>query len=387
MKEHDYYLAKIKNGNEGVKGLHATFASRRSVTPDTHISRVLVEDDDDLTKAYGAEIPQVESEEPLYYVDRYKYQDNYVLHLGISPKSAFTKLDTKDLITESAQSSIPSTLKPDLLNKIVHHDIEKELIKKAIPYLLSDDCSSKCVLIDIFDRHISESGSPIKKNTISDPQNSTQLISAIKTHSVVLYWDQNKTVSVIDPSNHNFSCHLKKLSNDLESDFGIKLDCTFKGQIYTPKSNAGIGPEQAHSRDCVDIAIKIAFCIQYLNTIGEFDINTIKKLITNNDKLNSDIFYTKIADGADPRIKQSSDIQQVIEFNKKIEECNKEYLKTQAECKTQIKKLETKHSEVLKDFAKDLFQSLDSSEAMPSLDTNSIPQLIFEEAKELIGDT
>jgi hypothetical protein len=123
-----------------------------------------------------------------------------------------------------------------------------KLIESADYYIKSGDKSeypNNVVLVDIFDR---------SKGFINEGHN--------QTHTVALWKKRDGEVVLIDPSNVGFSDHLRKsLSGLLEIE--ISLSSVANGIIYgsggrdTGYSNyIDILPKP---RDCVDIAVKVAF--------------------------------------------------------------------------------------------------------------------------------
>jgi hypothetical protein len=75
------------------------------------------------------------------------------------------------------------------------------------------------------------------------------------------------TISVIDPSNFKFSDHLKSLTSQevpklhrISHDKLERIDALYKEiKIYTPKNSEILRTGASQSRDCADIAVKLAF--------------------------------------------------------------------------------------------------------------------------------
>lgn len=165
---------------------------------------------------------------------------------------------------------------------VIHEEVEKEVFKEAVGYLCSHkDC--RTVLVDILERDFVDDVSRAPKSS---------------THTVVLYKNPGEAsstatrITVIDPSNFDFSLHLSNrdmkdvlagLSWDLPSEdmgtvsAGKKVEIITipsKKKIYHAKGDKGAGLEQF--RDCVDIAVKIAF---YLNYPEIFEDQPVKAII------------------------------------------------------------------------------------------------------------
>jgi hypothetical protein len=135
-----------------------------------------------------------------------------------------------------------------------------------------------------------------------------------ETHTVVLFKNSEKQFIIIDPSNSSFSKHLstntKLISDELEI-----LTLQKELRIYEQDKQVGTGPSASQYRDCIDIAVKIAFG---LNKIQELDINKIEQTITvqevtNQKEINENIVLAK---EVITRIRQASDSDIREKFNK-----------------------------------------------------------------------
>lgn len=184
------------------------------------------------------------------------------------------------------------------------HPMEVLLIDSAL------EMQSDTVLVDIFERRADGS-----INVVSGD---------VKTHTVVLH-RQGSLVLLIDPTNSEYSQHLALGVNKLLTDAGMALLAPDKKlEIYTPKQEAtGKGAEK--TRDCVDIATKIALQLQMPDTpklVARVDsepitIETWKAwaplVAISNRNITKDLTeeYAAPFDGSKPfiplRIKQSSD--------------------------------------------------------------------------------
>jgi hypothetical protein len=264
-------------------GLH-----KRSVTPTT-LEKVIFDD----------------SEENLFYKEIYKYKNNTTVHfairdLNIKDFNFSEEKDFKDFRGNKEKLSMSGKTEKFKIevNKIQLNSFEKNLLKDAVNDLLSDD-SKKTVLLDIFARTNGE----IKLDNEGN----------IETHTVVLYKnppiniDEKYEIVVIDPSNFRFSSHLANPVNfnfiKNEKFAGINVSYDNK-QIYTPGKLTGSNPNQY--RDCIDIAIKIAFGI---NTKPNIDLANLAKLdaiqeITNQQEINLNLPFNS---NVIARIKQATD--------------------------------------------------------------------------------
>ena len=221
-----------------------------SITPKTFISRTLLSINGNLGR----------------YVEKYKYEDNEVLRFGILA-SAVTKekLDNEEIPCtaekkkqgSTANQSGSSVSKTD--QAVKHFSLEIESLKDAINHLLTTD--SKTVLVDILERETKGD-----REVILNAKKAESL--TVQTHTVLLYknpaQDGTHEIVVIDPSNITFSSHLSsdslhKQLSAINEKFGKISSPSGKLQIYAPDSKVGTGPRVDHYRDCVDIAVKLAF--------------------------------------------------------------------------------------------------------------------------------
>lgn len=228
----------------------------------------------------------------VIFIKKYQYDNSNtseVLRFGINKKSQKVEVLFKEFEKETDKSVSISSQINDLdlftnINKIKITEYEHYITEMALSYLETLE-SGKCVLIDVFDR---------KNNDI---------------HTSVLI-KQGQNTLLLDPSNPSFSIFLKQIKKDL-------FVYTDKNKtIYTPIKDTVTGPESIQSRDCIDVAVKLAFAIN--NSNKEFSllgdkIDTTK--IGLNHSIESTTNCTKIS-GLFPkeveknvfRVKQSSNI-------------------------------------------------------------------------------
>lgn len=155
----------------------------------------------------------------------------------------------KSVKTAQSSKSKSTKVQKAIAEKVQPEEVEIDALQQAINHLLSGD--SVAVLVDILAREAGVIKAPIE--------------GAYEVHTVVLYCnpadEDTHIVTVIDPSNFLFSLHL---SNDVVTTRithgtleKIVVIPWAKGQIY--KSNKETGPAPDQFRDCVDIAVKLAF--------------------------------------------------------------------------------------------------------------------------------
>ncbi|MCC2646545.1 MAG: hypothetical protein K0R02_610 [Rickettsiaceae bacterium] len=263
-------------------------------------------------------------EVPLCFKFFYEYindkgEVNEVLRFGLNPKAIKADFDKKEILSEPvyimAYSDKPVSVSSsrygrEEASKIKLHSLEKELLKEAIAYLSKSE--SNTVVVDIFAR----ANGVIKAQASGD----------VEVHSVVLYKaltneEGRVQIVVIDPSNFLFSSHLSNINDEL--DISAEIITLHKAlQIY--KAEGKVGPEFDEYRDCIDIAVKLAFGLN--NTKPDIDVNILKndkgnpqniiktldiiKMISNQDSI--DIAFPKIKHPV--RIKQTSDLNETAKF-------------------------------------------------------------------------
>lgn len=127
-------------------------------------------------------------------------------------------------------------------------------------------------------------------------------------HTVVLYKklleNGKHDIIVIDPSNFKFSKDLSKLGETLQHDALNKIDIPDnKTQIYKKPQDKEPGPNYDQYRDCIDIAVKLAFGFN-VKEIGQGTVKNygVVKEISNQKDIDKDIIEDKLP----VRIKQAS---------------------------------------------------------------------------------
>jgi hypothetical protein len=270
----EYYIGKFRGRTTESQLLkHALeLKEKRSITPDTHKSRTLVQNVEELYKfnviknleivekqvSSGIEenfILQKEEPDNQFYVDEYQYKDNSVIRFGInkycnglkeelnihnSKQIGFSgkKLETLSNISQETKYKEFSSL-------IQLTTLEQEVLAYAITYL--KDNSIKTALVDLFPRGTK----PSDKGMINVPKDD----EPVDTHTVVLY-NTGEKILIVDPNNPQFSAHLANLNQ-------LILEATYtpndKYKIYSRPEGSKTGFASDKFRDCIDIAVKLAF--------------------------------------------------------------------------------------------------------------------------------
>ena len=124
-------------------------------------------------------------------------------------------------------------------------------------------------------------------------------------------------ILVLDPNNPMFSSHLSKYQDTL---YTIETLCNTdpKLKIYSRPEKTITGYDKTKYRDCIDIAVKIAFVLNnsgssYKN-LEDIMNSQVIKLITNNSNIDELIFTNRDL----IRPKQSSNFEKVIDCNQKM---------------------------------------------------------------------
>ena len=257
---------------------------------------------------------------PLFYQDIYssnsstsvnRYGINVTEELLIVAKEYNKDLEKCNVESPKAENKIDKSKSPESKKKsqqsdkhtvpdITLHPIEVYLVQTAIRHLLTKD---NTVLVDIFARDKSGLIKVIKKS--NDPE----------IHTIVLYRNNDKEFVVIDPSNSDFSKHLggsfvKQLINVAFKEPVDIVVPTRNLKIYQPPEGANekklIGPDPYQYRDCIDIAVKIAFGLNGSKkkiNIKNIDSLDIVKEITNQRGMDK---YLPDLENNPLRIKQAS---------------------------------------------------------------------------------
>lgn len=175
--------------------------------------------------------------------------------------------------------------------------------------------TAKTALIDIFEKD--EKGQISFNSQTNLPE----------THTIVLYKNSEKDFVVIDPTDSSYSTHIASYINKMLIGSDISISTSQKNvQIYFPKKDQ-TGPNLDQYRDCIDIAVKLAFGLNnYSKKVDSAKIATlpIVKEVSNfstiNDSLPNEIIKDKKAD-IPLRTQQKSDTkigEKLYQFSKVI---------------------------------------------------------------------
>jgi hypothetical protein len=180
---------------------------------------------------------------------------------------------------------------------------ENEALTHAIQELLNpaiagnaQQTATNVVLVDFYTRSFPTRNSPNKYLEIQNGLPAFHTICLWKRDSGVQP-NQRPFILVIDPNNQTFSKNaideaLQYHSPLMGFDFGY-----FQGRLYTSSTN--IGPNPGQHRDCIDIAIKIAYQLYIAEIIQNKSTiiaeNSIKNL-SNQINVNSFLLNTKNKD-------------------------------------------------------------------------------------------
>ena len=193
---------------------------------------------------------------------------------------------------------------------ILLHPLEVKLIQNAIMSLKSSE--HKTALIDIFARTDKEDINIDSKTGIPE------------THTVVLYKNSENEFVIIDPSNSTFSRHIALSSNNELIDGAVRIIAPEKEiKIYSPASKDKIGPNPDQYRDCIDIAVKLAFGLnKYTDNINPANIVELSVVqeITN-QKLHNESFVNEYGVA---RIRQASEDKIRSQFEKIMNNTDKQ---------------------------------------------------------------
>jgi len=251
-------------------------------------------------------------DKPTWYKDTFKYADQEVTRFSINAKSLLPQaiLDEKielQVVDQSERTRLTGSYKQEDAWTVKHHSLEVNLLQQAIDYLLGNE-ACKAVLVDIFER-------------INDKIKVKGDVP--KIHTVVLYknpiLDSGKyEVTVIDPSNFLFSSHLSKPDLGIIHPILSRIITVHKSiQVYKAPSGDMVGPNKDQYRDCIDIAVKIAFGLSQhewtmIDSEKQVKKHPVIQSISNDIELDKNIIVKTVP----ARIKQASDIHIVEKFNK-----------------------------------------------------------------------
>ena len=254
-----------------------------------------------------------------YYIDAYNHpslETSRVLRFGINTHREELRGELGEYNLQQRQSlsgilEKMSNISGDsnygkFVDSITPTNIEMEVVNNAIQHLMDTD--NKTVLIDLFPR--------VLKKAMNKEVGNIDLTQDVETHTALLY-KTTTNILVIDPNNPQFSAFLKNVNPDI-----IQSSYRANDKIYERVGDAG--PNSW--RDCIDIAVKLAFVLnnsqtQYHNTQSIIKSPEVKQ-ITNNNEIDETIFYSK---NNLVREKQKSDILFSYEFYSRTLELSNKY--------------------------------------------------------------
>lgn len=276
--------------------------------------------------------------------------------------------------TASSPGVDVATHKAEAQKQVTQYEID--VVTKAIAHLNATGQTAKTALVDIFER---DTGGNI---AAAKDASGTIIMTASgrpkpATHTVVLFAQEVKCQGVnqgtkylvIDPSNASFSHILAGASDD------IRLCFSKKCQIYTPKDKTMVGPGPDKWRDCIDIAVKLAFNIEVNTRLGMFQVAVKEDATTNSGEIefvslrdsapvkevtNQKDVYKKLPDEVSThpmRLKQSSDVK----VEKKVTAALKILDKTSTDLRKTLEALDLYHAfSALEQKIKDFYSASDA---------------------------
>ena len=278
--------------------------------------------------------------EDLSYKELYQCKNSMVTRFAISTVNssgiledlekssvAFIDLSKQPEIKSIKTTTYRGIKTKESISSLIHTRLEKYLVQQAVNYLLGNE-DNRVVLVDILERSIE-----VDKVTVEG--------EIAKIHTVVLYKNPSlegqHEVVVIDPSNFFFSSHLSNqdMFNSIKHENLSKITTKHEQiQLYLAPDKSNIGALSEQWRNCIDIAVKLAFCIdkevhKKSKTLEFIDLNKITKeydfvqMISNAPNIDKSIKFKdiscRIKQASDPnKIKQYFDIEKVFDKNIQI---------------------------------------------------------------------
>lgn len=353
----EYYISKFRGRTTEDQLLkHTTeLKEKRSITPDTHKSRTLVKDQEELVnfnlfkglEFFKKQVPEEESimlqKEPdnQFYVDEYQYKDNSVIRFGINKYYEGLKeelnihnlkqIDFSGKKLETLSNISQETKYKEFSSLIQLTTLEQKVLTCALLHFQNIE-TVKTILIDLFPRGTK----PNDKGMINIPKDD----EPVDTHTVVLY-NTGKKILIIDPNNPQFSAHLANFNP-------LVLEATYTPnnlyKIYSRPEGSKTGFASDKFRDCIDVAVKLAFGLNIDTNNYESLLDLMKsqtvKFITNNFAVDGISSTNKPI-----RLKQASDFKGIIACNKKLEAYSTELKEKEAQALKLYKEAQAKIKE------------------------------------------
>ncbi len=284
--------AKIKiNGND-CSGSNSQYIkdnisdiTKYSITPETFKERCFKSDQDVIFEdEYSFNGKHHNSFVRRYGIDRFK--------LPVSMDANQNVIIGNELISignaQGSNSSFGSKYISDRSFEVKVYNNEMDALLNAIDYLLNTTCTQKTVLVDIFNRNICVEANSIKEQRIKTEGTNQKYP---ETHTILLFRQPDNKIFVIDPNNAQYSLHVTSKNNSINtklqefknpnlplktaySNIALYINqsgmpeietinmvkSTDKIQIYN--SSKKKGASNGDARDCVDIAVKLAFLLE-----------------------------------------------------------------------------------------------------------------------------
>lgn len=193
------------------------------------------------------------------------------------------------------------------VDKIVHEPAEIAAIEAASGYLFAD-VARKTVVVDILAR---------ENNTLQVlPSGKYEVHSVVLYKSDVVSADGKRDIFIIDPSNSKYSWHLanQEMQKIISASHPVQALVPFAKQLQIYKADGATGPAADQYRDCIDIAIKLAFGFNVSAEpllISKLKEHPVILAVTNSDDIDK---YFDVIKFHPIRVKQASDIRLVEKF-------------------------------------------------------------------------
>ncbi len=203
-----------------------------------------------------------------------------ITHYGINGREAMILEDS--LISDGDLHPLEMSIFTQAINYLCSKANAYDLISAqspvAAPLPSSPPVQNNVVLVSFFKRNEDKllPGYKVIKVDSAHP-------NEVETHTTVLWKTKDKVITVIDPSNSTFSSFLYGM--DLLKFQFVSAEC---GMIYKPNNHSYTKkhleklnkflPENSHKypRDCVDIAVKIAF--ELIEKQSDVNLRSVKEV-------------------------------------------------------------------------------------------------------------
>ncbi|MBN8511921.1 MAG: hypothetical protein J0L79_02665 [Rickettsiales bacterium] len=249
-----------------------------------------------IPKVASSAIEQCQITDSLRFVKIFQHRkDDAVADLGFDPSEPIVRHYGINSINSAI--FIGHAIKEDTL-----HPIERSVFKSAVEYLEEKNSSAQeikevvamspipkpnnVVLVSFFPRKFEDKFLGAKIIVADEKYH-----GEAETHTIALWNDVPKEITIIDPTDRTFSQFLVSILNKtdalkpyifkMESSEVLGVDRKVITEIYRPKY--GLEKSLKFARDCTDIAVKIAFELNEqqadpLVPVGDILANTIKQI-------------------------------------------------------------------------------------------------------------